>query len=661
MRQEFLDIYERELGLLYDRAEAFALEFPGLADRLGGLARDRMDPGLAGLLEGAAFLAARVQLKLNAEFSTFTTALLDQLLPGYLCPIPSAALMQADPDFTNPDLATGRRFAPGSYLDASYSDRDRRVQCRFRLSAPLELWPLEIDRASYNSGVGALQALGLEVTRETAAGLRLRVVRRTGAGKPDPDALPTGPQDSVMPVSALARNGLAQLPVHLHGPAAEMAALYEQIFGNCLRITLRWLDPQGDPVFASVPTGFVEQIGFDAEEAFFPEERRAFPGFALLKEFHILPQKFQGFRLVGLAQALARIDAPAFDILFEFGQADARLPPILKPGNFRLYTVPAINLFSERCARVKIDDSQHDYLLSPQPSPAEHYEIHSVTRMRAYYGDGKTAMPVWPAYTLPGREVRPGDALYYSLRRRPRRVSLAELRRSPNRDYTGSEMLVSLHEPAQNDAAMRVRGLQADVLCTNRHLPAQLPIGMQAADFHLVDDISVALRALAGPTRPRDSLAEQEPPHSHSARPDGTGGARLWQLINCLQFNHMGLQDRSAEDPANGLREVLSLFADLSDAITARHVQGLVGSEIRPVTRSIRHADGFAPVRGLQVTLTFDDRAFEGTGFTLLSAVLDRFLADHVQVNSFTQTIIRSRARGEVLRFVPRSGTGPVL
>lgn len=660
MKQEFLDLYERELGLLYERAEAFALEFPGLADRLGGLARDRVDPGLAGLLEGAAFLAARVQLKLNSEFSTFSTALLEQLLPGYLCPVPSAALMQAEPDFTNPDLATGRRFAAGSYMDASYRDRDRRVQCRFRLSAPLEMWPLQIDQASYTTGVGALQALGLEVGPGTAAGLRLRLVRRTGPGKPDPDALPTSAKGraALKPVQALAQAGLARLPVYLQGAPAEMSALYEQIFGACLRITLRWLDAQGDPVFAPVPAGFIEQVGFDPEEAFFPEEERLFPGFARLKEFHILPQKFLGFRLAQLEQALARIDAPAFDILFEFAHADPKLPPILGPDNFRLNVVPAINLFAERSARVKIDDSQQEYLLNPQSSPVEHYEIHSVTRMRAYYADGKTAMPVWPVYALPGREARPHEALYYSLRRRPRRVSLGEMRRNPNRPYTGSEMLVNLHAPASGEV---VRALQADLLCTNRHLPAQLPIGQQAADFHLVDDTQVSLRCLVGPTRPRNALAEQETPHSSSARADGTGGARLWQLINCLQFNHLGLTDRSRDDPATGLREVLSLFADLSDAVTARQVQGLVGSEIRPLTRSIRHGTGFAPVRGLQVTLTFDDRAFEGAGFALLAAVLDRFLADHVQINSFTQTVIRSHSRGEVLRFAPRTGSGPVL
>ena len=44
-----------------------------------------------------------------------------------------------------------------------------------------------------------------------------------------------------------------------------------------------------------------------------------------------------------------------------------------------------------------------------------------------------------------------------------------------------------------------------------------------------------------------------------------------------------------------------------------------------------------------------------------LYAVLDRFLADYAHVNSFTETVIVSQSRGEVMRWPPRSGTGPVL
>src|SRR5215217_4827211 len=108
MNREFLDLYNRELQLLHEQAREFAEEYPGIAERLGGLITDRMDPMVAGLLEGAAFLAARVQLKLKHEFPEFTTNLLEQLVPNYLAPTPSALLARIRAPYADPELREGR-------------------------------------------------------------------------------------------------------------------------------------------------------------------------------------------------------------------------------------------------------------------------------------------------------------------------------------------------------------------------------------------------------------------------------------------------------------------------------------------------------------------------------------------------------------------------
>src|SRR6187397_1778150 len=101
MHPEFLDLYNRELRLLYEQAGDFAGEYPGIAERLRGLVAERMDPMVAGLLEGAAFLAARVQLKMKHEFPEFTANLLEQLVPNYLAPTPSALLVKVLPPFSD--------------------------------------------------------------------------------------------------------------------------------------------------------------------------------------------------------------------------------------------------------------------------------------------------------------------------------------------------------------------------------------------------------------------------------------------------------------------------------------------------------------------------------------------------------------------------------
>ena len=105
MNRAFLEAYNRELALLYEGAKEFAEDFPGIAERLGGLTQDNLDPAVAGLLEGAAFMAARVQLKLDTEFETFTAEILDQLLPNFMAPTPSALLVQAEPVYADDELA----------------------------------------------------------------------------------------------------------------------------------------------------------------------------------------------------------------------------------------------------------------------------------------------------------------------------------------------------------------------------------------------------------------------------------------------------------------------------------------------------------------------------------------------------------------------------
>ena len=89
MDDRLLRYYDRELKHLRDVGGEFAKEFPKVAGRLGLDALECADPYVERLLEGFAFMAARVQLKLDAEFPRFTQQLLDNVNPLALCPIPS--------------------------------------------------------------------------------------------------------------------------------------------------------------------------------------------------------------------------------------------------------------------------------------------------------------------------------------------------------------------------------------------------------------------------------------------------------------------------------------------------------------------------------------------------------------------------------------------
>src|SRR6202030_2675722 len=100
MDERLLAYYNSELRYVREMAGEFAREFPKIAGRLA-LDPDAKeicpDPYVKRLLEGFAFLAARVHLKLDSEFPRFTQTLLETIYPHYLSPIPSMGIAQFGP------------------------------------------------------------------------------------------------------------------------------------------------------------------------------------------------------------------------------------------------------------------------------------------------------------------------------------------------------------------------------------------------------------------------------------------------------------------------------------------------------------------------------------------------------------------------------------
>src|SRR5262249_26787955 len=244
------------------------------------------------------------------------------------------------------------------------------------------------------------------------------------------------------------------------------------------------------------------------------------------------------------------------------------------------------------------------------------------------------------------------------VRRLPRRRAVEEKRVGLTSDYTGTDMFISLSALGRDDdddAGMAELSVRA--LCSNRHLTEHLPVGTSGADFRLVDDVTLDVVCAAGPTPPREPIVSQLRSRSEVAHT----GTVTWRLVNMLSTNHLGIVERGAGRNAQALQETLSMFAEMTDAVTERRVRGIRNVDSRPIVRRLRQRTGVGAARGVEITVTIDERAFEGTGIFLLGAVLDRFFAEYAGFNHFTQTVIRSVERGEVARWPPRMGTRRAL
>ncbi|MBM2578059.1 type VI secretion system baseplate subunit TssF [Jannaschia sp. Os4] len=646
MRKAFRDAYERELSLLYERGAEFAAEYPGIAGRLGGLLRDNADPAVAGLLEGAAFMAARVHLKMDEEFRNFTTELLDQVFPDALAPLPSMMLAQAAIPADAANLAEGLEVPVGAAMDARFVDADHRVACRFTTAAPLTIWPLRLGEIDYLGSAAELSALGQDAAPGALAGLSIALAVTGDADVPLGE-LPVG-----------------DLPVHFTASMGDATALYEQVHCDVVRASLRWLDEQGDPVIRRLPPGAIDQIGFDRSERILPHDLRLFDGFALLREGFAFPRQFLGMRLRDASRHLAGIAAREVQLILEFDRLDPGLMERLRPAHLRLHCVPAVNLFPESAQPIRLDGKRHEFVVTPASSPATHYEVHRILDVRAHYGSSRARMPVHPLYGLPDDGASdPRQALYYTSRRKPRRLTEEERRFGRRQPYLGTETFLSFWEPPDlDDGADDAQGhgaqrLHVRCLCSNRHLPAMLPKSDAAGAFTLLDDTTVTLAAVAGPTAPRESLGMLDLDAPHRA----VAGDVQWRLLSYLSLSHFGIEDRAGGDSAAALREMLSLFADLSEATSEKQIGGIVGLETRPVTQLIAREDGHLPARGIELRITFDEDAYEGAGAVLMGAILDRFLAEYAPTNSFTRTVVASRQRGDIKTWPARTGSGPLL
>ncbi|MBF8778182.1 type VI secretion system baseplate subunit TssF [Pseudomonas fulva] len=620
MNPRLLELYNQELRHIRESAAEFAQQFPKIAGRLSLSGIECADPYVERLLEGFAYLTARVQLKLDAQYPTFTHNLLEIAYPHYLAPTPSMTVVQLQADPDEGSLSGGFRLPRNSVLRANLG-RDSQTPCEFRSSQEVTLWPLQVARAEYFGNPGAV--LGRLAASEPRARAALRLSLRSGAE---------------MPFDSLA---LEHLPLYLNGTGETPFRLYEQLLGSACAVFVR------QPGSAWVERIPVEQalrpLGFDDREAALPVVPQAFQGYRLLQEYFALPQRFLFVDFAGLGPAVRRCDGCELEVIVLFERHDPSLESSVGAAQFVPFCTPAINLFPRRVDRIHLTDKVNEHhVIADRTRPCD-FEIHSLQEVRGHGTGVEQAFLPFYAVRDPSRYGR--DQAYYIVRREPRVLSSEQRRNGTRSSYMGSETFVSLVDGQQAPYRHELRQLGISALCSNRDLPLFMTVGDARSDFSLADSAPVsAVRCLAGPSRPR-------PSHAHDQR--------AWRLISQLSLNYLSLTEQG--QGAAALRELLRLYGDSHDSALHLQIDGLRQVSSRPCTRRLPMPGPIVFGRGLEITLEFDENAFRGTGVFLLGAVFERFLTRYVSINSFTETVLRTTERGEIMRWKAKPGRRPTL
>jgi type VI secretion system protein ImpG len=607
VRDELLAYYEQELTFLRRLGAEFAEKYPRVANRLL-LEPDRCeDPHVERLLEGFAFLAARVHLRIDDDFPEISESLLSLLYPHYIRPIPSMTIAEFHLDPKEGKMTGEFKIEARSMLYSSV--RVGGIQCKFRTSHDLAMWPVTVTEAQWRPPD--------QLRPEVHAPDAVAVCRLKLACFPDV-------QFKALPLS--------KLRFYLNGESTLVHTLYELLFNSCTRIVIRDPRPHSGIAPVYLPASALQPVGFREEEALLPSPRRSFSGYRLLQEYFALPERFLFVELTGL-EPLAAFESEV-EILFLIGpfERNDRYQPLelgVNAKTFRLNCSPIVNLFSQTAEPVLLNQTRYDYPVVPDLKHRENMEVYSIDQVFSSNPNTREITDYEPFYSLRhGRSKDAGRTYWHATRHA-----------ATKRGDGGSEVMIGLLDLSGRRAMPGSDALTVKCTCTNRDLPSKLPFGDENGDFEF--EGTSMIKRIVSLRKPTPSL---RPAFDRSL---------LWRKISHLSLNYLSL----VEDGKEALQEILRLYNYSESVPQERQIDGIRSLKSRPHFARVVSDLSVSFARGTRVEMEIDENEFVGGGVYLFASILDHFLGLYVSMNSFSQLVVRTPQRKEALReWQPRAG-----
>lgn len=572
--------FQEELANLKELGAEFAKAHPSLAPMLSG---PTADPDVERLLEGVAFLTALLRQKLDDDFPELINEVMQVIWPHYLKPIPATTLIAFSPK----PILKQSVIIPAGVQVASVPIES--TSCIFRTAYEVEIHPLQILDVSFSQPAGRPPTIKILLELN---GLKL------SAWQPQ------------------------KLRFFISGEYAGSADLYLLLRQYLRQITLRPLE-KGN--ICQLTPNSLQPVGFSPSESLIPYPAHSFPGYRILQEYFICPEKFLFLDLLGWERWQGRGEGTKFEINLELGELPF-LPPRLKKENFSLFVTPAVNIFPYEADPISLDHRRTHYLIKPTGFHPEHYQIYSVEKVTGFV-QGTAEERVYAPFELFNPDPQSRPAYHVSIKQSPINNSL---------DF----YLSVAYPPGTELPAAETLSIQ--LLCTNGSLPENLRVG----------DIS----------RPTNNTPEYvefrniSPPTPSISPPVGTN--LLWRLLSHLSLNYLSLAR------VENLRALLDLYLfpeTRERATTLANKRRLAGIQSVEAIPSDRLVSGIL-MRGQEIKMKIRQDHFASPGdLFLFGCILDYFLGGYASLNTYTRLTIQEILKGDLYQWPARMGDRPLI
>lgn len=506
----FSRYYQSELAYLRDMGRELGMRHPGLAE---ALTERGTDPDVERLLEGFAFMAARIRERSEAAVPELVEPLAELIAPHTLRGIPAATILELEP---RGNMIAARHVVPSGAMYGS-----RAVQgatCPFQTRADVALTPARVELCRFDDTRAEVP--------EIVVRMRVPEQGRAAVFAPGP------------------------MRFFLHGTHALASTLLLWFARHVQQVSVRLssgdeIDLGGNAISLPALEGAIGDL--------WPWPETAPVGPRLAAEYFVFPEKFFFVDVRGLERIPHERVRETAELVLRFRRPPA-LPERLPTDALRLHCAPAINVFATSAEPMRRQPFRDELLLRGAGLAPHQAEVHSVERVigrRARRGGEVT----YGALSLFDHAVGRANDAFFTLSRR----------RSPIDG--GLDTYLQLGSEDTRAGAPVEETVSVELTCTSRHLPSALragdvgeplPSSPSLATARNVTRVSTPVPAALGTELQWRLLGYLASTHRSLASPDALRG--LLSLFNVPESVDVNVE-RANSLRLEGIREVRATAA----------------------------------------------------------------------------------------------------